>query len=304
MSAEQQPLSAGSAGVIPPDPPPTAVGAAGADQPFPKPKFDQRYVAPLFITFILAVAHISYGALKGPWHMIAAIGTAIVLEMVLGKIIYGKVPNLASAYVSGISVGILVRTEALWPIALTSALAILSKYVIRVKGRHIWNPSNFAIGAMLLVAHEHMATLGPEFDNKLIPFILVALVGSVIVWRLKRLHISAAYALAFVFFAWIRSLVTGQQFATAVAPITGPMYMLFTFFMITDPKTTVKGRNAQIVVAVLVAAAECVLRLAQNIHAPYYALFIVGPIANLIEIYWPDSKDEGRKTKVEGPATA
>jgi enediyne biosynthesis protein E5 len=288
MSAEQQPVSGSAAGIIPPDPPRTAVGAPGAEGGFPKPKFDQRYVAPLFITFILAIAHLYYGALKGPWHMVAAIGTAIVLEMVLGKIMYGKVPNLASAYVSGISVGILVRTEALWPIALTSALSILSKYVIRVKGRHIWNPSNFAIAAMLLVAYEHMATLGAEFDNKLGPFIVVAIIGSIIVARLKRLHISATYAASFVFFAWIRSMIEGDPFLAEVAPITGPMYMLFTFFMITDPKTTVRGVKAQMVVAFLVAFAEFVLRLAQNLHAPYFALFTVGPIANLIEIWWTD----------------
>jgi len=62
------------------------------------------------------------------------------------------------------------------------------------------------------------------------------------------------------------------------------MYQLYIFFMITDPKTTVRTRQGQILVAFLVAAAEAVMRLMQFIHAPYYALFIVGPIANLIEI--------------------
>lgn len=262
-----------------------ATPAARAGFAPPRFQFDQRYVAPLFISLILLVAHFSYGALKSPWHTGAAIVTSLVLEMALGKLFYGKIPNLASAYVSGISVGILVRTEAIWPFALTAALSILSKYVIRVKGRHIWNPSNFAIAAMLLVAHEHMATLGPEFDNKLGPFLIVFAIGCVIVGRLGRLHISATYALSFVAFAWLRALITGQSMWTTVAPITGPMYMLFTFFMITDPKTTVSGRNAQILVAFLIAAAECVLRLAENIHAPYFALFIVGPAANLIDIW-------------------
>ncbi len=63
------------------------------------------------------------------------------------------------------------------------------------------------------------------------------------------------------------------------------MYQLFIFFMITDPKTTVKPRWAQCLVAALVAVAEMVLRLAENVHAPYYALSIVGPVANAIEIY-------------------
>lgn len=267
----------------------------------PKPKFDQRYVAPLFITVILLIAHFSYGALKSPWHTGTAIAVSILAEMILGKIHFGKIPNLASAYVSGISVGILVRTEALWPFAFVALISVMSKYVLRVQGRHIWNPSNFGIAAALIVAHDYMATLGPEFDNKIVPFVIVAILGSIIVGRLHRLHISATYAVSFVFFAWIRSLINGHPFLAEVAPITGPMYMLFTFFMVTDPKTTVKGRNAQMLVVFLVAAAECVLRLMENIHAPYFALFTVGPIANLVEIWW--TKRSAREQQL-APATA
>ena len=62
------------------------------------------------------------------------------------------------------------------------------------------------------------------------------------------------------------------------------MYQLFIFFMITDPKTTVHPRWAQCLVAFLVAAVEAALRLMEFVHAPYYALFIVGPAANLVEI--------------------
>ena len=93
-------------------------------------------------------------------------------------------------------------------------------------------------------------------------------------------------ARSFFAFAALRSLLTGHTFAAEVAPITGPMYQLFIFFMITDPKTTVRSsRWAQALVGFLVALAEMFLRLAENVHAPYYALFIVGPAANLVEIY-------------------
>ena len=82
----------------------------------------------------------------------------------------------------------------------------------------------------------------------------------------------------------MRSAVTGHPFLSEVAPITGPMYQLFIFFMITDPKTTVRPKWAQSLVAFLIAALEAIFRLMQFVHAPFYALFIVGPIANLIEI--------------------
>ena len=71
-----------------------------------------------------------------------------------------------------------------------------------------------------------------------------------------------------------------------ISPITGPEYQLFIFFMITDPKTTVRTRTGQCVVAFLVAAVEMVLRLHSCIYAPLYALFLVGPPALLLESWW------------------
>jgi Na+-translocating ferredoxin:NAD+ oxidoreductase RnfD subunit len=61
------------------------------------------------------------------------------------------------------------------------------------------------------------------------------------------------------------------------------MYQLFTFFMVTDPKTTVKSVKGQCVVVFLVAAVETILRLNEVVYAPFYALFIVGPLALLVE---------------------
>ena len=113
----------------------------------------------------------------------------------------------------------------------------------------------------------------------------VWVLGAVITYRVQRFHITATYVVSFVALALRRSLITGHAFLAEVAPITGPMYQLFIFFMITDPKTTVKPKWAQCLVAFLVAVAEMLFRLAENIHAPYYALTIVGPAAMAIEIW-------------------
>ena len=245
---------------------------------------DNRYLPPILITCILLVSQLSYGVLESFSRTLLAIATAMLFESVLGRVAYGKIPNLASAYITGISVGILLRSPAFWPYALCSAIAITSKYVIRWRGRHLWNPSNFAISAMLLLAPEFVATLMIQWGNNLWPMLVVWLLGVLIVYRVKRLHITMTYVLSFIALSALRSLITGHAFLAEVAPITGPMYQLFIFFMITDPKTTVKPRWAQCLVAFLVALAEMILRLAQNVHAPYYALSIVGPVAMAIQI--------------------
>ena len=248
--------------------------------------FDNRYLAPMLITCILAAGQLSFGILESYTRTLLAILTAIGTELVLARLYRGQWPHLASAYITGISVGILVRSPAFWPYALCSMLSITSKYVLQVKGRHLWNPSNFGLCVMLFLAADVVAGLSIQWGNYLPPMLIVWLLGSLILWQLKRLHISATYVVAFLLFAGMRSWITGQPFLAEVAPITGPMYQLFIFFMITDPKTTVQTTWGQCVVAFLVALLEMVLRLCESVHAPYYALFLVGPSANLLDIWW------------------
>jgi len=250
---------------------------------------DNRYIAPAFITCILLVGHLSFGILESYPKTLLAIGTSIALELVLGRIFFHKWVHPASAYISGISVGILVRSPAFWPYALCAAISITSKYVLRIKGRHIWNPSNFGISVMLFLAAETVATLSIQWGNYLLPMLVIWGLGSVIIWRLHRFHITGIYVASFLAFAFIRSWMTGSPWQSEIAPITGPMYQLFIFFMITDPKTTVRTKRGQILVVFLVALMEMVLRLEQVVYAPFYALFIVGPSAMLVEI-WLDSR--------------
>jgi Na+-translocating ferredoxin:NAD+ oxidoreductase RnfD subunit len=264
--------------------PSIVAGAAGR-----KLTFENRYMAPLFITLILLLGHVSYGILEGFETIGIAIVTAIVAELVLGRIFLGKWLNLASAYITGISCGILIRSPALWPFALASVLSIMSKYVLRVKGRHIWNPSNFGICVLLFLAPETVAALSVQWGNFKWPLIVIWILGSVIIWRAKRIHISATYVASFFAFAFLRSYITSDSWWAEVAPITGPMYQLFVFFMITDPKTTVKSKKWQCVVVFFVAFVEMLLRLNHVVHAPLYALFLVGPVAMLIEI-WLESR--------------
>ena len=244
---------------------------------------DNRYVPPIFITCILLVGHLSYGILESYQKTLLAIGVSIAAEMVLSRIFLGKWPNVASAYITGISVGILVRSPAFWPFALCSLISITSKYVLRYKGRHIWNPSNLGISVLLFLAGDTVASLSIQWGNYLLPMVVIWVLGSVIIWRLRRFHITGTYVVSFLVFAVLRAWMTGNPWQSEIAPITGPEYQLFIFFMITDPKTTVRSKTGQCVVAFCVALVEMILRLDQVVYAPFYALFMVGPIATFAE---------------------
>ena len=101
---------------------------------------------------------------------------------------------------------------------------------------------------------------------------------------------------SFFAFAFLRSWITGDPWQAEIAPITGPMYQLFIFFMITDPRDNCEiEKRANALWCFVVALAEMLLRLNHVIYAPLYALFIVGPTAMLIEM-WLNS----RRAKLAG----
>jgi Na+-translocating ferredoxin:NAD+ oxidoreductase RnfD subunit len=250
---------------------------------------ENRYIPPIFITLILLVGQVSFGMLESYKKTLLAIGTAICAELLLSRVMTGKWPHLASAYITGISVGILVRSPAFWPYVLCALLSITSKYVLRYRGRHLWNPSNFGISALLFLSGDAAASLSIQWGNYVAPMLVIWALGSIIVWRVKRFHITATYVVSFLVFAFLRSWLTGNPWQAEVAPLTGPEYQLYIFFMITDPKTTVRSVKGQCLVAFSIAFVEMILRLNQIVYAPFYALFLVGPTALLIEM-WRSSR--------------
>ncbi|MBI4410353.1 MAG: hypothetical protein HY561_11635 [Gemmatimonadetes bacterium] len=266
--------------------------------------YDKRLAAPLLISLILIGAHWSYGILRGYDAILLAVLSCIAAELVLSRLLLGQRRHLASAYISGISVAILIRSPMLWPYAVGGVLSIMSKYILCVKGRHLWNPSNFGICVLLFLGPFAVAPLSVQWGNDLWPMLVIWAVGAIAVWRAGRAHITAAYVASFFLLAFVRSLITGGSFVTEIAPITGPMYQLFALFMITDPKTTVASKWGAVAVVFLIAFVEMLLRLAEVIYAPFYALFLVGPAALLLEMWWTSRAraPQARSAEISGAA--
>jgi len=263
-----------------------------------RPKGYFQYVPPAFITLLLFIGQLSFQMLDNYIYIVISICTAIITEIILSKLLLGKMKSFASAYITGISVGILIRSTMVWPYIITAVLSIMSKYVLRYKERHLWNPSNFGISWMLFMAPLDVAGLSIQWGSNFIGLIVIWVLGFAIVYRAKRFHVTITYVISFIALAYLRSLIVGDTFLAEVSPLTGPMYQLFIFFMITDPPTSVSTRKGRILVVILVALVEFVLRLNSFIYAPFYALFLVGPLAKYIDL-----KMSGRKVKIPVPDT-
>ncbi len=255
-----------------------------------------KWLISFLITAILVVGEWQFSILGSYARLVMALSVCMCTEFVLSLLIRRRVPVVQSAYISGISLTLLTKplANALWPFALGGAIAIASKYALTWRGRHLWNPTNFAISALLLLAPGSVAILSHEFGNDLRVNAVIWTLGLLIVSRAKLLHVTGTYVLAFAVLALLRSWIIGVPFLIEFTPITGPMYQLFIFFMITDPRTTVSTRRGRILVVILIAIAEMILRLSNDFSLPWaapfapapaiFALAMVGPTAMLIDL--------------------
>ena len=257
---------------------------------------DPKYLIVFLITLVLVVGEARYSILGGYDRLATTLGVCLATEVVLSRLLRGRVANVSSAYITGISLALLIKPQAniLWPFALGAFLAIASKYVLTYRGRHLWNPSNFAIALLLLVAANSVAILSHQWGNDIGTNLVIWAFGLVVAWRARVLHVTLTYVVCFLVFASIRNLIVGGPYLAEIAPITGPMYQLFVFFMVTDPRTTVSTRRGRVFVVATVALLESIIRLAGDfqvpllrplyVSPPILALAIVGPIAMFLDL--------------------
>lgn len=256
---------------------------------------DPRYLVAGFLTLILIIGQVWLSFLESLGQFATAVVFSMATEIVLSRIYYGKWPNPISSYMTGVSIGILVRSPAWWPYAVGSVLGISQKYAIQLRERHLFNPSNFGLCILLVAVPEIVAALSKQWSNMPGVMLFIFLLGFVVISRLRRLDIVFTYVLGFILLSLVRSTITGVPILAELSPASGPAFQLFIFFMITDPSTTPSTRKGRMGYAVAIAAVEALLRFWRNQNAPFFALFVTSPIAIIWE-WWRDSKASGHVT--------
>jgi len=280
----------------------TPVPPASVPQPAAPPgrergaRLDPRYLIAFLITLILVAAQFRYHMVGGYDRLAVALGTCLATEALLSWFVRGQIVNLQSAYISGLSLTLLIKPQGgtLWPFVLGGFLAIASKYVLQYRKNHLWNPTNFAITTLLLATPSRISVLSHQWGNDLPTNLVIWCFGLAITARVRVLHITLTYVASFLVLNGLRSRMLGQPLLPEIAPITGPMYQLFIFFMITDPRTVVRGRRGQVLVAVIIAVVETLIRFASdrawalpiafNAAPALVALALVGPVAKWIDL--------------------
>ncbi|MFL5540562.1 MAG: enediyne biosynthesis protein UnbU [Longimicrobiaceae bacterium] len=240
--------------------------------------FEQSWLQPLVA---LAAAYLTEAALEG----VDAAAARRPPRWRGGR--RATVDFFLSAHISGLAVAMLLyANQRLGVFAFAAAAAIASKALFRLPawqgGRHFFNPSNLGITATLLLfpwvgispPYHFTEGLGAVGDWAL-PAVVVC-TGTFLNARFtRRLPLIAAWLTGFAAQAAVRHFALGAPLAAAWLPMTGVAFILFTFYMVTDPATTPAPPRAQVAFGATVAAAYGVLMTLHVVFGLFFALSLV-----------------------------
>lgn len=194
---------------------------------------------------------------------------------------------LLPAHISGMAISMLLYCgDLLLPFAFASVVAITSKALLTVKvnnaERHFLNPSNTGV-ALTVLLFPALAPIMPwQFTENLSAnwssafAVIVIVLGTYMnSYYAKRMPLVLAWVIAFALQGVLRCLINGISLLVGLVPITGVSFLLFTFYMITDPGATPSDKREQVIFGASTALVYCLLVLAHIGFAFFYALLIV-----------------------------
>jgi len=181
--------------------------------------------------------------------------TVLATQWIADRLFASPVPfqsSARSALISGLSLCLLLRTNRSDLAVLAAAVTIAGKFLIRVNGKHLFNPTNGGIVAMLLLTNQVWVSPGQWGAAAFFAF-LIACAGALVVNRAARSDVTYAFIVCYCALLFGRSFYLGEPLSIPLHRLQSGALLLFTFFMISDPKTTPDSRTGRALFAALVA---------------------------------------------------
>jgi len=229
---------------------------------------------------------------------VSAIQAAVTLGTVLGtQWVCARVWALPrfdprSALISGLSLCLLLRTNYLALVVAAGVITIASKFLLRWRGKHLFNPTNFGLVAMMLISGSVWVSPGQWGSGAFFGF-LIACLGGLVVNRAQRSDVTLAFLAFHLAIVFGRSFWLGEPIEIPLHRLRNGALLLFAFFMISDPKTTPDSRAGRIVFAVLVAlGAGFVQFVLFGTNALLWSLAVLSPTVPFIDRLLPGGRFE------------
>ena len=188
-----------------------------------------------------------------------------------------------SAVITSFSLTLLLRTDALTLAIFAALLAISSKFLLRVNGKHIFNPANFALVALMLGSDHAWVSSGQWGSTVVVAFALACL-GFIVLTRAKRGETTLAFLAIYGALVFGRALWLGDPLSIPVHQLQNGALLIFAFFMISDPKTTPNTALGRVMFAALVAGIAFTIQfIYYQPNGPILALIMACPLVPLID---------------------
>ena len=194
-----------------------------------------------------------------PTRVAAILATALLAQYLCGRLWKLPAYDPRSALISGLSLCLLLRTSSLAMAVATAVVAIASKFAVRWRGKHLFNPTNIGLVAMMLATRQVWVSPG-QWGNLAFFAFLMACVGGLVVNRAARSDVTLTFIAAHSAILLGRAAWLGQPWANPLHGLQNGAFLLFSFFMISDPRTTPDSRLGRMLFAVLVAAGAAVVQ--------------------------------------------
>ena len=247
---------------------------------------DPRLYQIATLTFLIVYGSLAVG-LGIRWQNAIAIGFAGLLTQCLAARLLHQRFDPLSPLITCLSLTLLLRTDTSVLAAAAAALAIGSKYMLRVDDRHFFNPANFAIAALLLLSDRAWVSAG-QWGTATYFALAILCLGTIVVTKAVRADVTIAFLVAYSAMLVARAQWLGDPLAIPAHHLQSGALLIFAFFMISDPKTTPRSALARVFFAVIVAAG------AMSVHFVFYrtngliwSLLCCAPLVPILDRLFP-----------------
>jgi Na+-transporting NADH:ubiquinone oxidoreductase subunit NqrB len=244
---------------------------------------DARYFQIAALGSLLAINFILIDFGARPLPSAIAIASALITQVVCSRIAGLPRLDLRSPLITGLSLSLLLRADALWLYAAAAVIAIGSKFVLRIGGKHIWNPAGLAIVVLLLTSSGVWISPG-QWGTEVWFAALTGFLAILVLGAARRADIAIFFFASHAALLLARAGWLGDPLAIPLHQLQSGSLLIFTFFMISDPRTSPDSALGRFLFAFAVALlAHYMAFFMQMRPALYFALIILSPSTVIID---------------------
>jgi Na+-transporting NADH:ubiquinone oxidoreductase subunit NqrB len=236
-----------------------------------------------------------------PLNSACAIGGALVTQAICSRLFGLPNIDLRSPLITGLSLSLLLRADEAWVHLLAGVIGIGSKFVLRIDGKHIWNPAGFAIVVLLFTASGHVWISPGSWGSTVWFAALLVFFAILVLGAARRSDIAIFFIGSHAALLLARAWWLGDPLSIPLHQLQSGSLLIFTFFMISDPRTSPDSRLGRFIFAASVAlAAHYMAFFMQMRPALYIALIMLSPCILLIDRVLPAARFAWNRPAIQG----